>query len=67
MAQSSGNNDDSQDRVTVSSVPVSRENQEKIIAAMKRYLPSDATLFLLDYEMDVFMGRYFGFEVAAAH
>ncbi|MCC6804671.1 MAG: MBL fold metallo-hydrolase [Anaerolineae bacterium] len=49
------------------SAPVSRESQEKIIAAMKHYLPSDATLFLLDYEMDVFMGRYFGFEVAAAH
>lgn len=49
------------------SVPVTRENQERIIAAMKRYLPSDSTLFLLDYEMDVFMGRYFGVEVAAAH
>lgn len=49
------------------SVPVTREQQEKIIAAMKRYLPSDATLFLLDYEMDVFMARFFGAVVEAAH
>jgi glyoxylase-like metal-dependent hydrolase (beta-lactamase superfamily II) len=49
------------------SVPVSRAQQEKIIAAMKRYLPNDATLFLLDYEMDVFMGRFFGVDVEAAH
>lgn len=42
------------------SAPVSRANQEKIIAAMKRYLPSDAALFLLDYEMDVFMAEFFG-------
>lgn len=33
------------------SIPVSRPIQEKVIAAMKKYLPSDATLFLLDYEL----------------
>lgn len=49
------------------SVPVSRETQEKLIAAMKRYLPGDAALFLLDYEMDVFMGRFLGAEIEAAH
>jgi len=32
-------------------VPVIRETQEKVLAAMKTYLPGDATLFLLDYEM----------------
>ncbi|MBL8130786.1 MAG: MBL fold metallo-hydrolase [Anaerolineae bacterium] len=48
-------------------VPVTRAQQEKIIAAMKRYLPGDATLFLLDYEMDVFMGQYFGVLVEASH
>jgi glyoxylase-like metal-dependent hydrolase (beta-lactamase superfamily II) len=35
------------------SVPVSRESQEKVIAAMQEYLPGEATLFLLDYELDV--------------
>ena len=29
----------------------SRETQEKIIAAVKAYLPNDVTLFLLDYEL----------------
>jgi glyoxylase-like metal-dependent hydrolase (beta-lactamase superfamily II) len=37
------------------SVPVSRATQEKLIATMQKYLPGEATLFLLDYEMDVFM------------
>lgn len=36
-------------------VPVPRATQEKLVARMKEYLPGDATLFLLDYEMDVFM------------
>jgi glyoxylase-like metal-dependent hydrolase (beta-lactamase superfamily II) len=35
------------------SLPVSRANQEKVIAAMQEYLPGEATLFLLDYELDV--------------
>ena len=35
------------------SVPVSRETQEKVIADMQQYLPGEATLFLLDYELDV--------------
>lgn len=37
---------------------VSREDQEKVIAAMKDYLPSEATLFLLDYELDVSIPHY---------
>lgn len=41
------------------SVPVSRENQEKVIAEMKKYLPSDATLFLLDYEMGETIAEHF--------
>ena len=40
------------------SIPVTRENQEKIIAAMQEYLPGEATLFLLDYEMDVFLEAF---------
>lgn len=35
------------------SIPVSRETQEKVIAKMQEYLPGEATLFLLDYELDV--------------
>ena len=47
------------------SVPVSRATQEKVIAAMKQYLPSDATIFLLDYELgdsiaDLYPNRGFG-------
>ena len=40
------------------SIPVTRANQEKIIAAMQKYLPGDATLFLLDYEMDIFLETF---------
>lgn len=40
------------------SVPVTRETQEHVIAAMQRYLPSAATLFLLDYELDVSIPAY---------
>ncbi len=35
------------------SLPVTRATQEKVIAAMQKYLPGEATLFLLDYELDV--------------
>jgi hypothetical protein len=35
------------------SIPVSRAAQEEVIAAMKSYLPNEATLFLLDYELDI--------------
>lgn len=34
------------------SLPVSRATQEAVIAAMQRYLPGNALLFLLDYELD---------------
>ena len=32
---------------------ISRETQEKVIAAMQLYLPGETTIFLLDYELDV--------------
>lgn len=35
------------------SVPINRENQVQVIAAVQQYLPGEATLFLLDYELDV--------------
>jgi glyoxylase-like metal-dependent hydrolase (beta-lactamase superfamily II) len=35
------------------SLPVGRATQMKIIEAMQKYLPGEATLFLLDYELDV--------------
>lgn len=41
------------------SLPVKRETQEMVIAAMKTYLPNDATLFLLDYELDVIIAGLF--------
>ncbi len=41
------------------SVPVSREIQEKVITAVQNYLPGEATLFLLDYEMDVTLAALF--------
>ena len=41
------------------SIPVKREVQEQIIAAMQKYLPGEATLFLLDYEMEIFMAEIF--------
>jgi glyoxylase-like metal-dependent hydrolase (beta-lactamase superfamily II) len=40
-------------RIEDRSLPVARATQEKVIAAMKGYLPGDATMFLLDYELDV--------------
>lgn len=41
------------------SVPVSRKTQEKVIAAVQKYLPGETTLFLLDYEMDVTLAALF--------
>lgn len=38
--------------------PIGRPAQEKVIAAMKEYLPSDATLFLLDYELEKTIPHY---------
>lgn len=38
--------------------PASREAQEQVIAAMQTYLPGEATIFLLDYELDVSIPRY---------
>lgn len=46
------------DELTDRSIPVSRATQEKLVARMKEYLHGDATLFLLDYEMDVFMEAF---------
>ncbi len=44
---------DAVSRLEDRSVPVSREIQEKVLADMQQYLPGEATLFLLDYELDV--------------
>ncbi|NIO79812.1 MAG: hypothetical protein GTN68_04575 [Candidatus Aminicenantes bacterium] len=41
------------------SVPVSRATQEKVIAAVQKYLPGEATLFLLDYELEVTIQEMF--------
>jgi glyoxylase-like metal-dependent hydrolase (beta-lactamase superfamily II) len=41
------------------SIPVKREVQEMLIAVMQKYLPSEAAMFLLDYEMEIFMEEYF--------
>jgi glyoxylase-like metal-dependent hydrolase (beta-lactamase superfamily II) len=38
--------------------PAGRPAQENVIAAMKDYLPGDATLFLLDYELEKTIPRY---------
>jgi glyoxylase-like metal-dependent hydrolase (beta-lactamase superfamily II) len=46
------------DAVEDRSLPVSRETQEKVIAAMMEYLDSEATYFLLDYELDVTLPIY---------
>lgn len=35
------------------SIPVSKDSQNKIIAVMQKYLPSESTLFLLTYELDI--------------
>lgn len=42
-----------------------RPAQEKVIAEMKTYLPTDSTLFLLDYELDYSIGKLL--EATAAH
>ena len=55
------------DSVPDKRVPVSREVQEGVIAAMQRLLPGETTLFLLDYELDVSIPKYWrerGFAVA---
>jgi len=38
--------------------PTGRPAQENVIAVMKDYLPTDATLFLLDYELEKTIPRY---------
>jgi glyoxylase-like metal-dependent hydrolase (beta-lactamase superfamily II) len=38
--------------------PAGRPAQEDVIATVKEYLPGDATLFLLDYELDKTIPRY---------
>lgn len=39
------------DNMEDKSLPVSRDRQEQVIRKMQEYLPGEATLFLLDYEM----------------
>lgn len=48
---------------TIDAIPskgetIDRPTQERVIAAMQAYLPGDATLFLLDYELDVSIPAY---------
>jgi glyoxylase-like metal-dependent hydrolase (beta-lactamase superfamily II) len=60
---------ESVDAISAKVVPVSRETQEEVIAAMREYLDSDATLFLLDYELDISIPAYWakrGFAVTSA-
>jgi hypothetical protein len=43
---------------TIDAIPykgdsIDRPTQERVIAAMQAYLPGDATLFLLDHELDL--------------
>ena len=40
-------------RLKDKSTPVSEKSQQKVIDAMQKYLPGEATLFLLTYELDV--------------
>jgi len=44
---------DAVNRLEDRSLPVSRATQEKVIAAVQKYLPGETTLFLLDYELEV--------------
>jgi len=41
------------------SIPVSRESQETVLTAMKKYLPGEATFFLLAYELDESIAEHF--------
>lgn len=40
-------------------VPVSQANQDKVMAAMRKYLPADVTLFLLQYELGEAISLHF--------
>ncbi|NQU42594.1 MBL fold metallo-hydrolase [bacterium] len=41
------------------SVPVSQESQDQVLAAVKKYLPGEATLFLLTFELDKAIAAHF--------
>jgi glyoxylase-like metal-dependent hydrolase (beta-lactamase superfamily II) len=45
--------------------PTSHQAQEQLVAGMKDYLPTDTTLFLLQYELEVSVGRLLGLQEAA--
>lgn len=47
------------DSISQKTVPVSKENQDKVLAAMKRYLPVDSTFFLLEFEIDKAISLHF--------
>ncbi len=47
------------------SVPVSQESQDCVLAAVKRYLPSEATLFLVAFELDKAIAAHFPKRVAS--
>jgi hypothetical protein len=40
------------------SIPVSQASQDEVLAAVRRYLPGEATLFLLTYELDVTIAEH---------
>jgi len=40
-------------------VPVSQEAQDRVLAAVKKYLPGEATFFLLAYELDKAIAAHF--------
>jgi glyoxylase-like metal-dependent hydrolase (beta-lactamase superfamily II) len=46
------------ERVSDRSEPVSRGVQEQVVSDVQEYLPGEANLFLLDYELDVSLPRY---------
>jgi glyoxylase-like metal-dependent hydrolase (beta-lactamase superfamily II) len=46
--------------------PTSAEAKQQLIAGMKNYLPTDTTLFLLDYELEVTIALLLGLEPAKA-
>ena len=50
---------DSVKRIGDRTLPVPRSIQEQVLADMQTYLPGEATLFLLDYEMDITLQNYY--------
>lgn len=47
------------DNLQNKTMPVSRESQDEVRDAVRKYLPGDATLFLLEYELDQSIALHF--------